>query len=250
MLGFLAHGFPAHVLVILMIGVLPWLGQQRYRSLQTAVTAGNSIARTRAYWRTIWAKNVLVLAAGVAAALMGATREDLGIRWPAAGFTSGIWTWVWLCLLAGYLGSSLYFRAKGGPQIRTIIKTAGAMLPGTSRERWLFALVAISAGVTEEFLYRGFLFFYLRTYLPPEAGTAAVLGVFLIAFGVIHFYQRWEGVVLTTMVGAWFGWLYILTQSLLVPAAMHALLDLRILLVITPERLREERLDKPRPIEG
>lgn len=240
-------GIPAHLLVFALIGVLPWLGQRRYQSLRTAVASGNSRARIRTYWRTIGVKNVLVLAAGAAAALMGATWQDLGIRWPESGFVSGIWTWVWICLLAGYLGSSLYFRVKGGPQIRSIIKAAGAMLPVTPGERWVFALVAISAGITEEFLYRGFLFFYLRTYLPPSAGMAAVLAISSIAFGVIHLYQGWRGVVLTTLVGAWFGWLYLLTGSLLVPVAMHTLLDLRILLVIAPERLRESLEPGPEP---
>jgi membrane protease YdiL (CAAX protease family) len=59
-----------------------------------------------------------------------------------------------------------------------------------------------------------------------------------IIFGLCHFYQGWQGVLGTTALGAVFAGLYVATGSLLFPVILHALVDLRILLIFPPQRLQ------------
>ncbi len=59
-----------------------------------------------------------------------------------------------------------------------------------------------------------------------------------LVFGWAHLFQGWRGVALTGMLGAAFALLYIATESLLSPIIIHAAIDLRILIIVTPERMR------------
>jgi membrane protease YdiL (CAAX protease family) len=95
-------------------------------------------------------------------------------------------------------------------------------------ERSVFALLAVTAGVCEELLFRGFGIAYLR-WLWPGSPRVAVIAITAVAFGLVHLYQGPRGVVLTGLVGAYLAWLVLSTGSLLPAMVIHALLDLRIL---------------------
>ena len=105
------------------------------------------------------------------------------------------------------------------------------MLPETIAHRWLFALLCITAGVCEEWIYRGFLLHLFVTELPGANGWLIVLAA-AVMFGVAHTYQGRSGGVLTGLLGFVFALLYISSGSLLLSIIMHALLDLRLLLVL------------------
>jgi membrane protease YdiL (CAAX protease family) len=96
-------------------------------------------------------------------------------------------------------------------------------------ERRWFAAVALSAGVCEEVLYRGFLLRYLTTLLPALGGTGVVL-VAAAVFALAHTYQGPLGVVVTTFLALGFTALFVASGSLWMPMAVHALIDLRVLL--------------------
>jgi uncharacterized protein len=105
-----------------------------------------------------------------------------------------------------------------------------ALLPRTRTERHLFALVGITAGVCEEWLYRGFLLAVVAALLPglPTAGLVVVAAV---AFGLAHAYQGLSGVLTTGVLGGVLAAVYLQTGSLLLPVVLHAVIDLRFLLV-------------------
>lgn len=105
------------------------------------------------------------------------------------------------------------------------------ILPITSGERRWFVLVAITAGICEEILYRGFLIHYLRD-LPVHIGLIGALILSSCVFGFAHLYQGIVGIVQTTILGAIFGIIFVVTGSLLLPMILHALIDLRILLIL------------------
>jgi membrane protease YdiL (CAAX protease family) len=105
------------------------------------------------------------------------------------------------------------------------------ILPGTAEERRWFVLVAITAGVCEEILYRGFLIQYFRK-LPVHVGLTEALVVSACVFGIAHLYQGIIGIVQTAILGAFFGVLFVATGSLLLPMILHAAIDLRILLIL------------------
>lgn len=113
----------------------------------------------------------------------------------------------------------------------------GAMLPLSRTERSWFAGVSVGAGISEELVFRGFLLYYIAGNL-PGIGIAWRIALAAIIFGLCHFYQGWQGMLGTAILGAVLGGLYVATGSLLLPIILHALIDLRILLIFTPKRLQ------------
>jgi membrane protease YdiL (CAAX protease family) len=105
-----------------------------------------------------------------------------------------------------------------------------AVLPRTAGERRLFTVVGVTAGVCEEWLYRGF---FLAVVAAVAGGvTDEVLVVVAgVAFGLAHAYQGRAGIVTTGVLGGVLAALYLSTGSLLLPVLLHAAIDLRFLLV-------------------
>jgi membrane protease YdiL (CAAX protease family) len=107
-----------------------------------------------------------------------------------------------------------------------------AVLPRSRSERHLFALVGVTAGVCEEWLYRGF-FLAVVAAVAPGLPTAGLVLVAAVAFGLAHAYQGLSGVLTTGVLGGVLAGLYLATGSLLLPVLLHAAIDLRFLLVPT-----------------
>jgi membrane protease YdiL (CAAX protease family) len=105
-----------------------------------------------------------------------------------------------------------------------------ALLPRTVQERRLFTLVGVTAGICEEWLYRGFFLAVVAAVAggPPD-WVLVVVGA--VAFGLAHAYQGFGGILLTGTLGGVFAALYLGTGSLLLPVLLHAVVDLRFLLV-------------------
>jgi len=127
--------------------------------------------------------------------------------------------------------SALVFRF-GGEGVRKVLRRQArgfaALLPHGRRERLAFALLAVTAGICEEVLFRGFGIAYVR-WLWPAAPRLALIVVTAATFGMAHLYQGVRGVVLTGLLGAYLAWLVLSTGSLVPAIVIHALLDLRIL---------------------
>lgn len=104
-----------------------------------------------------------------------------------------------------------------------------SILPRNRQELVLGGLLSINAGVVEELLFR----LALPALLFATTGNAviSVVGSVLL-FGVMHSYQGVAGIVITTVIGALFMALYVLSGSILVAIIAHAVLDLRSLVVI------------------
>jgi membrane protease YdiL (CAAX protease family) len=107
-----------------------------------------------------------------------------------------------------------------------------ALLPRTREERRYAAAVAITAGICEEVLYRGFFIAagVVLLDLSPEQAAVAAGALFVVA----HIYQGWAGAVGVIGLAILFTILYLRTGSLLLPIALHALVDLRALLLLPP----------------
>jgi membrane protease YdiL (CAAX protease family) len=108
------------------------------------------------------------------------------------------------------------------------LRPVAALLPRTPTERRWFALLAVTAGICEELLYRGFGLAALR-WAAPNLGKSTLIILTGAAFGLAHLYQGRLGVTVTGILGAYFAWITIATGSLIPVVVLHALLDLRIL---------------------
>lgn len=116
---------------------------------------------------------------------------------------------------------------RGSAEARTQVRkqTRGVLaliVPHDKLERQMWVGLSLTAGFCEEILYRGFLIWYLTTWLPEGA---AVL-VSAIVFGVAHLYLGWGvGVLRATAAGVVLGAAYLLTGTLWVPIALHSVVD-------------------------
>jgi membrane protease YdiL (CAAX protease family) len=120
------------------------------------------------------------------------------------------------------------------------------MLPHTRAELALFLKLALTAGVCEELLFRGYMIWYLSHWLPiyPAAGLASLL------FGIGHIYQGWRGVLTTGMVGAFLAAVFLLTGSLFAGMAIHALMDAHSGQLMQAAYERERALAAAEPATG
>jgi membrane protease YdiL (CAAX protease family) len=115
------------------------------------------------------------------------------------------------------------------PWWRKLVPDVMPLIPTTARERWLFVAVAISAGICEEIVFRGWLLFTL--HMPFGLSGTALIVLASLLFGLCHIYQGPTGVFGATLAGALLAALYIATGTLLVPIVLHSLIDLRVALL-------------------
>ena len=103
------------------------------------------------------------------------------------------------------------------------VRRAGRILPRDGVELAGFVPVAITAGVCEEILYRGWLPWALA------GGAGSVLVGFVVAaavFGLGHLYQGRNGVALTGLLGLALGATAWWTGSVVPGQALHVAVDL------------------------
>jgi membrane protease YdiL (CAAX protease family) len=138
--------------------------------------------------------------------------------------------------LAALALSSLLLRYKGDLLLKRTLTWIAPLFPASAAGRWFFGAVCLGAGISEELAFRGFLLFYFATLL--DFGTSfGVVGSSAV-FGLGHLYQGWRGVLLTAFIGLLLAAAYVASGSILVPMVIHAALDLRLLIIVTPRRLR------------
>jgi membrane protease YdiL (CAAX protease family) len=99
------------------------------------------------------------------------------------------------------------------------------ILPVTAREKKWWTFVSVTAGITEEIIYRGFLMFAFSSLFPEWSIWLVILASSAL-FGLAHTYQGMDGVVRTGLVGFGFALLYAATGSILLPIVLHFLIDM------------------------
>jgi membrane protease YdiL (CAAX protease family) len=144
---------------------------------------------------------------------------------------AGAGTLLWLggTLLVGMaLGLTVlrWRRSRGRSPIGLAYRSpAAARVPA---ERLPAALLAVSAGMSEE------LFFRLALPLLVALVTGSALLGFalsLLCFTAAHRHQGWVGMGAVAFVGGWLTYLYLLTGALWLVAALHALIDVHALVL-------------------
>jgi len=216
----------SHLLFAYLVLGEPVVGWYCYRALQRDVVS-DPAARSRFYrlillveWCWIPIVALIVAARPDPLASVGVTR--MATTPIVLGMVTG--------LLAGLAASTaaLALNPRSRAWFREQAAGVSALLPATRRERWLFAGVAITAGICEEIVFRGFLRMYLDGLGLPLLATGVVAS---LIFGLAHAYQRWQGVLQTALLGGALMGLYVASGSLVPCMVAHALVDLRVLLI-------------------
>jgi membrane protease YdiL (CAAX protease family) len=149
------------------------------------------------------------------------------MTWLSTGGGTGVAIGIAVVLLLGLVLPVIALR--GHTEAIPTVGDVGALLPRTREELPYTAALSINAGVVEEVLFR----------LGMPALVFGILGngplAFLIAaivFGLLHLYQGPVGVAVATVLGLAFTVVYVATGSIAVVIVLHALVDLRSLVLI------------------
>ncbi len=214
--------------------IVTYIGFQKFK--QDVKT--NPFARTKLYMNTIiglWAVTLFILLIVIGTEL---TLEEIGIRWPTLNdeILGPVVTYAALGIVMCYLLVLLYYFIgyRYSETIRTQFLQArekerekigfSEILPVTQKEKKLWNYVSITAGVTEELIYRGFLIFAF-THLFPQLPIGVVILLASLTFGLAHTYQGIMGVLKTTAAGVVFSVLYLSFGSILPSIVVHFLID-------------------------
>ena len=105
----------------------------------------------------------------------------------------------------------------------------GSLLPRTRGELAYGAGLSLNAGLVEELLFR----LGMPALLFGITGNGVLaFAIASVLFGLLHLYQKLPGVLGSTVLGLVFSALYLVTGSIWITAAVHALIDLRSLVLI------------------
>lgn len=194
-----------------------------YRRLVLAPAEHVADMRRALYFQAIalqWALTALALTiwlmAGRSAMALGLEpREPRNVLWGLLG--------------AAVIAAAFWFvrtRVRRDPEaLERVLQKLGhieRMLPRSMEEKRIFHFVALTAGVCEELLYRGYLIWYLSRWIDV---VPAVI-VSSVIFGIGHSYQGVKGIITTTLVGGVMALIYLTAGSLWPAMAVHAIIDM------------------------
>ncbi|MEJ2009725.1 MAG: CPBP family intramembrane metalloprotease [Acidobacteriota bacterium] len=136
----------------------------------------------------------------------------------------------------------LSWRSARPEQLEGIPKTAiyfsAVVSQETGREKlWAVLAMAPTAGLCEEFLYRGFLLAEATAWFHSVAWGVVVSSA---AFGFAHSYQGLNGMVRAGLLGALLAWPVVHTGSLYPSMAAHFAIDAVALLWLGPKFVRQQ----------
>jgi len=218
-----APGVADHALIALMallsLGEAWWYWPRILRAVADRVPG----TRRRAY------RNLIVLEWGLAAAVVAlwiAQHRPWTVLHVGAG--RPLPTALGAAFVAGYLALLLWRVRPLLADPERLVRFAtrrtktDPLAPRTTDDQRLFAVLAVTAGLCEEFLFRGFALWYFTRL----AGSVAGFALAAVLFGLGHLYLGRMHVVRTAIVGAVFGLLVIGTGSLWPVIVLHAGMDL------------------------
>jgi len=188
-----------------------------------AVDAGDAGARSRVYVRTLLEEWSVTIAA---VALFAFNRRSFASL--LLGAPSGWRAWVGFALPLTYVvlvilqGRAIAGRPATLTRLRAKMQPLRALIPHTRGEFRLFMPLAVTAGICEEFLFRGYLVWVLAAWI----GVLPAAIASMVLFGLGHGYQGGKFGFRAFGVGVVLGVMALVTRSLLPGILLHAAIDL------------------------
>lgn len=224
-------------LILILLGTLvPWRGSVRIKRLLSRDLQGGE--RLSLYISTIAYQWLMVAIVAWRAFSRHLTSAELGLTagdpWRTSWSTIGL-----TALLCANQIVSLRVMARVPDAKRPFLyHLREKIMPTTRLESAVFAGLACTAGMAEEFLYRGFVFVMFRHLFVSLTYAVVVAAVLSSAwFAIGHLYQGVKGIITTFVVGLLFMSVRLWSGSILPPVIAHAGIDL--IAGIYGSRLRE-----------
>jgi membrane protease YdiL (CAAX protease family) len=150
--------------------------------------------------------------------------SQLGLGYPPG--ISGMAFWIILAFVVLYLFDFFAELRNKGESEDTDTATI-AFLPVNRQEYLHYIVMAFSAGVTEEILFRSYFINYMISMAGNSAlGVALAISVPAVIFGVVHLYQGWKAVIKIMAMAIFFGLIYLQLQNIWALIVLHFVVDL------------------------
>lgn len=208
--------------IFFALGVLlPWRGHMRLQKL-LAIPRTTTRDRLSLYASTIVFQWLAVAVTAWRAWARGLTRDELGLVVHEHGriFIASL---VGAATLGALQWLNLRRLGRSSGKARDFMQAlAERILPQSRIELLPFLALAVTAGLCEEFLYRGFAMAVLTRAGLPVWGVVLMSSVL---FGLAHLYQGRGGLVSTLVIGTVFGTARIAYDGLAAVALWHIAVD-------------------------
>jgi membrane protease YdiL (CAAX protease family) len=208
--------------IFLVLGVLvPWRGRARLKRLLEQPPGGTK-EKLALYAATIVFQWILAGVVAWRALARGLTLTDLGLgqKFGLKLFLAGIGGTALLCTFQ-WFNLRRVGRASG-PVVELMRKLAERLLPLKTVEFVPYCALAVTAGICEEFLYRGFAMAVLSRV---GLATWTVVVASSVLFGLAHAYQGRGGMIGTGLLGLLFACSRLILGNLGPVMAWHAAVD-------------------------
>lgn len=215
------------ILAVLAV-VIPWRGAVRVGRLMRRSNLGSS-DRLGLYGSTIASQWVIAGIVLWRALDRGMDRVELGLTISDPWRTAWMTVALTLLLCAGQLAGLRKMARIPLEDRGTLFRLTERIVPRTMRETIAFAALAITAGISEEFLYRGFTFAAFERLFAGTAAPVIYAGcVSSLWFAAAHLYQGRRGVITTFVVGICFVSVLVWSGNLLPAVVAHTTVDMAV----------------------
>lgn len=211
-------------LIAVGIPLASYISHRREIKLRATKEQSSRQEKYRSTLAMLWVPAVLLLAYWANA---GRSFDLLGFA-PAVGL-SVLWGWAFVAVCVLFLCVQLWGVKTKETAARQMVKQMDAIpaaveiLPDTWSTYKSYALVALTAGITEEIMFRAFLLWFFSAWAP--LWLAGILA--LIPFVLSHLYQeKLSALIQVAALGATFTLLYVLSGSVWPAIALHIIVDL------------------------
>jgi membrane protease YdiL (CAAX protease family) len=215
------------VLILAILATLvPWRGAVRVKRL-LAKPDLTSADRLSLYGTTIFSQWIIVAIVAWRALSRGVTAGELAIdggeTWQVA-----LVTILMAALLCSLQVVSLTILSRMPPASRgSLFAITEKIMPRAAIEMCVYTGLVFTAGVSEEFLYRGFVYAsFARIFPSIPFSSAPAMILSSLWFSMAHLYQGKRGVITTFAVGIIFTISRVWTHSLIPAITSHIGIDL------------------------
>ncbi|MCL2406703.1 MAG: CPBP family intramembrane metalloprotease [Defluviitaleaceae bacterium] len=197
------------------------------RRLKLAVSTAVPGTKVKRYVKSIikaWIQTAAVLAIVL---ISDISFRDIGFRPlnPTDNMRSTVITFILCGALLTHMVIPIIKPIYGQKTVKKYGSGNALALPRNKKERLWWTAVSATAGITEEIIFRGFLFYLFFAIFPGIAPITVVFASGAI-FGLCHMYQGTRGVVMTGAIGVGMGYLYIAAGSLIPVILLHFSIDI------------------------
>ena len=221
------------LLIIILTILYPILGAKEIKKLKRRKIDGDTNEKVKFYRETIIWSWIPLLLIFLLIPISGVSLADIGVKWIKID-TSSLSKWIVFPVIGFYLlhlFQNIYYiiilksnKERREKVAKDIPYEYMWFLPITIKEKRVWSYVSISAGITEEILYRGYFFFALAV-LFPVLSIIHILIITTLIFGIGHIYLGKE-VIKSTLLGLVFGVYYIIFASVVPVIIIHIAQDL------------------------